>query len=64
VVGGGFASATDAANLFQTLTLNTNGLKKWVRVAKDIGGTSSPRFVASVVLVAFRKDRSQAISTT
>lgn len=59
VTGGAFAAATDASNLEQALLLNLSSLKKYVRVAEDIGGTSSPRFFAAVVLFGFHKDRTQ-----
>ena len=58
VSGGAFTQATDAdtsAAVLQSLSLQKNALRKYVRVAKDIGGTSTPKFLASVDLVAHTK---------
>jgi hypothetical protein len=58
VSGGAFTRVTDAdtsAAVVQAITVDKNKLKKYVRVAKDIGGTSSPKFYAAVHLFAHSK---------
>lgn len=55
VSGGAFTAATDAAYTPSAISLNVNNLKKYVRVVKDISGTSTPKYFASCVLVALRK---------
>jgi hypothetical protein len=47
VTGGAFAQVTSAASK-QKLSLSVSGMKKYVRVVKTIGGTSSPQYYASV----------------
>jgi len=55
VTGGAFTGATDAAYTPNVLTLNANDLKKYVRVVKDIGGTSSPAFLVGVIAIGETK---------
>lgn len=50
VTGGAFTQVTNAAASLQTLELNADSLKKYVRVVDDIGGTT-PQCARSVTLV-------------
>lgn len=58
VTGGAFTQVTDAgssAQVTQKIEIQKNALKKYVRVAKDIGGTSTPAFNTAVILIAHKK---------
>ena len=52
--------AGDIALRKQTLRFNVNGRKRYMKWVGTVGGTSTPTFDRSVLLVAFRKDHSQA----
>lgn len=47
VTGGAFTQVTDAGPAFQSLTINVDGLKKYVRAVDTVTGTS-PEFSRSV----------------
>ena len=58
VPGGTFTTVTDAntlASVVEKVEIQKNALKRYVRVAKDIGGTSSPAFLTSGVMVGHKK---------
>jgi len=55
ITDGGFTGLTDAAHDPQWILLNRNDLKKYVRVIYDIGGTSTPKYYASVTMIAQRQ---------
>lgn len=55
VPSGAFTGLTDAAHSPQTIHLQKNALKKYVRSYRDIGGTSSPAYDTSVLMVAYKK---------
>ncbi len=48
-------SANSSAAVLHRIELQKNALKKYVRVAKDIGGTSSPAFIASVTMLGHKQ---------
>jgi hypothetical protein len=54
VTGGAFAQVTSAASV-QKLSLNKDELKRYIRIVKDIGGTSSPQYLASAKVVGLKK---------
>lgn len=55
VSGGGFTQVTTTASQ-QKISLNTDELKRYVRLVKTIGGTSSPSFPMSAKIVAWKKN--------
>jgi hypothetical protein len=54
VSGGAFVQVTSAASN-QKLSLNKDSLKRYVRVVKTIGGTSSPQYLVSVKILGIKK---------
>jgi len=54
ITGGAFTQVTDAgtkAAVDETLYLDSRALKKYIRVADDIGGTDTPSFDRAVTLI-------------
>lgn len=56
VTGGAFTQVTTVASQ-QKISLNSDELKRYIRVVKDIGGTSTPTFLVGVVGAAIKKVR-------
>lgn len=54
VSGGAFTGLTTGSST-QKLSLNKDGLKKYLRVDGDIGGTSSPEYDLSILLFGVKK---------
>lgn len=54
ISGGTFTQVTSAASV-QKLSLNKNELKRYVRAARTIGGTSSPAYLVSSKIVGIKK---------
>lgn len=54
VSNGAFTQVTDAASV-QKLSLNKDELKRFVKIHKTIGGTSSPEYLVSVKAVGINK---------
>lgn len=54
VSGAAITQVTSAASV-QKISLNTDELKKYIRVVKTIGGTSSPQYLVSVKAVGVKK---------
>lgn len=54
IPGAAFSEVTNAASL-QKIVINTDERKKYIRAVDTIGGTSSPSFVRSVVLLGLKK---------
>jgi len=55
ITDGAFTGLTNAAHLPQVITLERNKVKKYVKTTRDIGGTSSPEYDVSVLMMAHRK---------
>lgn len=55
VSGAAFTQVTNAAASVQKMSLNKDELKRYIRVVKTIGGTSTPTFLMSVKGVAILK---------
>lgn len=54
VTGGAFTGATTAATA-EKLSINSDTLKKYVRVDFDIGGTSSPSYAVAANIIGPKK---------
>jgi len=54
VTGGAFTQVTSAA-ASEKISLNKNNLKRYIRLVKDIGGTSSPQYYVSVKAYALKR---------
>lgn len=54
ITGGGFTQVTSSASV-QKISLNRNDLKRYVRIVKDIGGTSSPQYLISGKILGINK---------
>lgn len=54
VSGGAFTQVTDTASR-QKLSINTSELKRYLKVAKNIGGTDDPEYLLSVIGVGVKK---------
>lgn len=54
VVGGAFTQVTNAADAFESIIINGDGLKKYVRGVDALGGTG-PSFSRSVSMIGEKK---------
>lgn len=54
VSGAAFTEVTTVAGV-QTMSLETRGLKKYIRTTTTLGGTSSPSFPVSVTFTGYKK---------
>lgn len=60
VASGSFTQVTDAgtkAAVLHTLSVSVDGLKKYVRAVKTIGGTNTPQFLVSLTGVGVKQVR-------
>ena len=57
VTGGGFTALTTAASV-QKISLNSNELKKYLRINYDIGGTNTPTYTIGAVVLGNLKNPS------
>lgn len=54
ITGGAFVGATASAHTLESITLQRNEVKTWVRLVDDAGGTT-PKFARLCLLEAHRK---------
>lgn len=57
VSGATWTEVTDAAAADETIVLNSDSLKRYIKIVGTIGGTATPTFAFGVHLTAFKDNR-------